>query len=109
MDDVVGAPAVPASPPARAGTGSAPPISSSSSIGSGTRAAQTGPGAGSDAPLPVIVEPPTAPQPRPTVDMPPQALTGARLNSILLGVVLVLAVAVIVAIRAAARRAKRLH
>lgn len=51
-------------------------------------------------PPPVIVEPPAAPQPNPPIAAQP-ALTGARLDWILVGVVVTLAAAVVAAVRVA--------
>lgn len=61
---------------------------------------------GTSTPPPVIVEPPAAPQPLPPVGAD-QVLTGARLDWILVGVVVALAAAVVAAVRVATHRGRR--
>lgn len=69
-------------------------------------AASTNHSGGTSPPPPVIVEPPTAPQPNPPIAAQP-ALTGARLEWILVGVVTALAAAVVAAVRLATLRGRR--
>lgn len=61
---------------------------------------------GASIPTPVIVEPPAAPQPSPPLAEQP-ALTGARLDWILVAVVIALAAAVVAAVRVATFRGRR--
>lgn len=57
-------------------------------------------------PPPVAVEPPAAPQPNPPLSTQP-ALTGARMEWILVGIVVALAAAVVAAVRVATLRGRR--
>lgn len=61
---------------------------------------------GTSTPPPVIVEPPAAPQPNPPIATQP-ALTGARLDWILVAVVIALAASVVAAVRVATLRGRR--
>lgn len=97
--------------PARAVPASAAPSAAPSA---GTQAASiskvvkstTSHSGGTSTPPPVIVEPPAAPQPSPPLAAQP-ALTGARLEWILVGVVVALAAAVVAAVRVATLRGRR--
>lgn len=70
-----------------------------------SRAATNNPG-GTSTPPPVAVEPPAAPQTNPPLSTQP-ALTGTRLDWILVGVVVALAAAVVAAVRMATLRGRR--
>ena len=61
---------------------------------------------GTSTPSPVIIEPPAAPQPNPPLGTQP-ALTGARLDWILVAVVIALAASVVAAVRVATLRGRR--
>lgn len=68
--------------------------------------ASTNHSGGTSTPPPVIVAPPAAPQTNPPIATQP-ALTGARLDWILVGVVVALAAAVVAAVRVATFRGRR--
>ena len=90
------------------------PTASSGTPSTGTQAASTPAVAGTSTnhtgrtstPPPVIVAPPAAPQTNPPIAALP-ALTGARLDWILVGVVIALAGAVVAAVRVATLRGRR--
>ena len=94
-------------------------IAPTPAVSSGTRSAETQAASapavvrtstpalgGTSTPPPVIVEPPAAPQPNPPLGTQP-VLTGARLDWILVAVVIALAAAVVAAVRVATLRGRR--
>ena len=95
-------------------TNASTPAVSSGTPSAGTRAASTpaivrtstSQSGGTSTPPPVIVEPPAAPQPNPPLGTQP-ALTGARLDWILVAVVIALAASVVAAVRLATLRGRR--